>query len=586
MFYPSTQPTPVNQQTETVIYTSQWNELNLFLPTDSLSLHQNYTFSVNIQTNTNSNYKSSITLYNSFTPILGQLLISNSVAQPINSEITLDARDFSGSSLTYEFYYTYNTFRIPIQPRSVIATAKFIPPLFTTTQSTSITIYVAVYNALNKAITASKPFTIAKSIGNAETKITSLIDTTNLLINNKEFNKAYSRLSALFVSEFYNSMYFPTNSTDSIFTMLNNLSYIPIIPAYSGAYIDLIRYLRVDQLTSDKHNDYMRFLQRVVKTIFSAMDTVRSTPTRSFPYPTIVSFDRTTVSLLLQSIHHIPMAPDLDSTLLFSILDEISKILCLTTFFGSQAVTMSITGISLYFSNGYMYSDNDYCSGNDCQINSIQFPSDLTQQFHDWDCNTNSLYKCNGLCSSFYFVRLTEFTGSSTVKLGQTAESTINASNLTRTGFYFNFQATSLLTEILLLQLNNPISADNIEFSDRELTVSFAVTQNQLNGNGLILCLYRLDQSSEWEVESFFTKNTQTIDPNNINCRYTHFTQYALARLNYLPIITQPTTPAPTTSMNTTTRAPITTTQAPIKSEFPVAVAIIPIILLVFIILG
>ena len=584
MYYPSTQSTPVALTTETVVYISQWNELNLFLPTDSLSMYQNYTFSVNIITSANSNYKSSITLYSSIIPILGQLILSSSTAQPINNEITLYARDFIGSSLTYEFYYTRDdTIKIPIQTRSVIATAKFIPPLITTTQPVSITIHVTVYNAQDRAITASKPFTIAIFNGDAAANIISLLSTTKTLVSNKEFNKAFARLSTLIISEFHNTVTFPANSTNTIFAMVNDLSRIPIIPAYSGTYIDLIRYLRIDQLANDKSNEYLQFILRLSKAMSSTLNTIKLTPIQSFPSPTIFPFDEPTVFLLLELIMKIPVTPNLESNVLFSIFDEISKILCLTTFFGSQPVTMANSQFNLYFSNGYMYSENNFCIGNDCQINSIQFPSQITQQFHDWDCNINSMYNCNGLCISFYFVRLMEISGNSTVKLSQTAQNTINASNLTITGFYFNFKDTSLITEILLLQLNNPISASKIELTDNEININFVVAQGQSNGNGLILCLYGLSQSSEWEIESFIS--LQTLITNNINCQYTHNTQYALARLNYLPIITQPTTPAPTISTNFTTRATIPTTQVPIKSEFPVGVAILPILLL-FVILG
>ena len=525
-----------------------------------------------------------MTLYRSITPILGELILSSSIAQPITSEITLNAKFFSGSSLTYEFYYTLDdSIKVPIQTRSVLSTAKFVPPLISTTQSVSITIHVTVYNGQEGAVNASKSFTIGILNGNAVTKITSLLDITTKLVSKKEFNKAFSRLSTLITSEFYNSVVFPTNSIDIIFAMINDLSLTPVLPTYSGDHVDLIRYLRVDQLSSGKSNEYLQFLLRLAKGISSTLNTIRFLPTQSFPLPTIITYNEQIALQLLELVLKIPVTSSYQSTVLFSIFDEISKILCLTTFFGSQPVTMLNPNLNLYFSNGYLYSNNDYCIGEDCQINSVQLPSSLTQQYFDWHCNANSLYNCNGLCLSFYFVRLIQITGNSTVKLSQTSQNTLNASNQTLTGFYFNFKGTTLITEILLLQLKNPISAANIVLSDSKITVNFAVAQSQLNANGLILCMYRFEHSSDWEVESFVA--IQTINTNSINCRYTHFTQYALARLNYLPIITPPTTTTPTVSTNSTTR-PIVTTAEPIsQAEFPIGVAIVPILLL-FVILG
>ena len=199
----SLQSIPLTKPVTTVVYKSQWNELSLFLPTNILSLHQNYTFSINAIGN--GDFSSSITLYNNLPPKQGLLTLSNTNGQPLTSEIHLEAKGFCGSTLTYEFYYTVgDSVRFPIQMRSVVATAIFVPPLISSTLPTDISIFVTAFGNRNgKFVSLYEPFTINSLQGNPSDKISSLLEVTDLLISNQETDKSISRVSTLITSLVY-----------------------------------------------------------------------------------------------------------------------------------------------------------------------------------------------------------------------------------------------------------------------------------------------------------------------------------------------------------------------------------------------
>ncbi|KAI6659270.1 Protocadherin Fat 4-like [Oopsacas minuta] len=580
VYLSSTQSVPLSRTQETVIYRSLWNELNLFLPVSAVSFYQNYTFSINVN-----NYKSSITLYSNTAPKSGQLVLSKSNGQPLTSEIQLEAKDFCDYNPTYEFYYIIdNSIKLIIQPRSVLSSAIFIPPLISTTQQTSTTIFVDVYSTAGKFVSTSNSFRIDILQGSATSKISSLLEITDKLISNQEYNKVISRVSTLIISHNYNSIHFPPNSTENLFTMLNTLSTTPTIPAYSNAlYLDLIRHIKVDSLPSDQVNNYLEYLLRIARDVFYTLENIKVTPSHNFPSPVIVPYDKAIVLQFIEIIREIPITSQLDDTLYFTILDEISKILCLTSFFGHQPLNIPYSNLGLYFTNDYLYSEDNYCIRDRCEMNYIQFPLNLAKEYFNWECNTNSQYRCNGVCVTLFSVLFENLTENSVVDLSQTAQNTIDNSNQTKTGFYFNYNSTSIVTETFVLSMKNPITGINIELSGSGISVIFGLNQTQLIGDGLILCLYKEEQSTYWEVESFFPIQTIT---NSIHCVYTHFTQYTVARLNYSPIITPaPTTITPTPT-NSTTRPPVVTTVAPVVQEFPVGIAVVPIIILVFVILG
>eukprot|EP00800_Vazella_pourtalesii_P018747 TRINITY_DN6136_c0_g1_i1.p1 TRINITY_DN6136_c0_g1~~TRINITY_DN6136_c0_g1_i1.p1 ORF type:complete len:556 (-),score=77.54 TRINITY_DN6136_c0_g1_i1:44-1711(-) len=270
------------------------------------------------------------------------------------------------------------------------------------------------------------------------------------------------------------------------------------------------------------------------------------------------------------------MTSDLDTSVLFSIFGDISKILVLTSFFGSQPVNIANSKLNIFFSNDYLYSNDKYCISENCET-FIQFPLSLTSKYFDWPCNANTQYNCNGVGLTYFSTHTDEISGNSNIQLSKTAQDTIENSDQNMTGFFFNFNDTHLLTEIIFLSLTNPVSAENIEISEDTISINFGLNETQLVGTGLILCLYRYEQSSDWQIESFFPIQTFT---NNINCQYTLFTQFAVARLDYLPIVTPETTPIQTTTPNITTRPPVITTQPVIMEEFPVAIAIVPILII------
>ena len=573
MYTASLQSIPLTKPVTTVVYKSQWNELSLFLPTNILSLHQNYTFSINAIGN--GDFSSSITLYNNLPPKQGLLTLSNTNGQPLTSEIHLEAKGFCGSTLTYEFYYTVgDSVRFPIQMRSVVATAIFVPPLISSTLPTDISIFVTAYNRNGKFVSLYEPFTINSLQGNPSDKISSLLEVTDLLISNQETDKSISRVSTLITSLVYEPTHFPSDSTERLFTMVDSLIVLPNIPAFSGLfYLDLAKSLKIN---SNQVNNYLQFLLRISNNMLSSLENIKLSPTRNFPYPTVIQIDQTNVLQLIDVILEIPMTSDLDTSVLFSIFGDISKILVLTSFFGSQPVNIANSKLNIFFSNDYLYSNDKYCISENCET-FIQFPLSLTSKYFDWPCNANTQYNCNGVGLTYFSTHTDEISGNSNIQLSKTAQDTIENSDQNMTGFFFNFNDTHLLTEIIFLSLTNPVSAENIEISEDTISINFGLNETQLVGTGLILCLYRYEQSSDWQIESFFPIQTFT---NSINCQYTHFTQFAVARLDYLPIVTPETTPIQTTTPNITTRPPVITTQPVIRQEFPVAIAIVPILII------
>ena len=556
----------------TVVYRSQWNELNLFVPTSILSLYHNYTFSIHVIGN--GDFSSSITLYNNFPPKQGQLILSSTNGQPLTSEIHLEAKGFCGSTLTYEFYYTVGDLSFPIQMRSVTATAIFVPPIINSTQSIDISIFVTVYNGNGKSVSLYKSFTINLLQDNPSNEISSLFQITDLLISNQEVGKAISRVSTLATSLIYEPTLFPPDSTERLIAVINTLVVLPNIPAFSSLfYLNLVKSLRIN---SNQVNSYLQLLLRISKDIFSALENIKLSPTRNFPSPTIIQFDQTAVLELINVILEIPMISSFDTRVLVSIIGDISKILVLTSFFGSQPVNILNSKLDIFFSNDYLYSNDKYCISENCG-SYIQFPLSLTSKYFDWLCNTDSQYNCNGVGLTYATIHTDEILGNSNIELSKTAQETIENSDQNMTRFFFNFNGTFLLTDLIFLSLKNPISAENIEISEDTISINFELNETQLVDTGLILCLYRYEQSSDWQMESFSPTQTLT---NNVNCQYTHFTQYAVARLDYLPIITPTTTPIQTTTPNITTRTPVTTTQPFTGTEFPVAVAILPIIII------
>ena len=564
---------PLTKPVTTVVYRSQWNELNLFLPTNILSLYQNYTFSINVVGN--GDFSSTITLYNNFPPIQGQLIISDTNGQALTSEVRLEAKGFCGSTLTYEFYYTVgDSVKFPIRMRSIIATAIFTPPLISSTQSTDISIFVTVYNGNGKYVSLYESFTINSLQGNPSNEISTLLQVTDSLISNQEIDKAISRVSTLVTSLANEPTHFPSDSAERLFTMMDTLIRLPNIPAYSSLfYLDLVKSLRID---SNQVNNYLRFLLKISKDIFSTLENIKLSPTGNFPSPTVIQIDQTTVLQLIDVIQEVPMTSDLDTSILSSIFVDISKILVLTSFFGSQPVNISNSKLDIFFSNDYLYSSDKYCISYNCE-SYIQFPLSLTSKYFDWQCNTNSQYNCNGIGLTYLSLHTNEISGNSNIQLSNTAQDTIENSDQNMTGFFFNFNGTFLLTDIILLSLINPVSAENIQISEDTISINFELDETHLLGTGLILCLYRYEQSSDWQIESFFPIQTFT---NNINCLYTHFTQYAVARLDYSPIVTAGTTPIQTTTPNITTRSPVITTQRVVIPESPIAIAVVPIIII------
>ena len=354
----SLQSIPLTKPVTTVVYKSQWNELSLFLPTNILSLHQNYTFSINAIGN--GDFSSSITLYNNLPPKQGLLTLSNTNGQPLTSEIHLEAKGFCGSTLTYEFYYTVgDSVRFPIQMRSVVATAIFVPPLISSTLPTDISIFVTAYNRNGKFVSLYEPFTINSLQGNPSDKISSLLEVTDLLISNQETDKSISRVSTLITSLVYEPTHFPSDSTERLFTMVDSLIVLPNIPAFSGLfYLDLAKSLKIN---SNQVNNYLQFLLRISNNMLSSLENIKLSPTRNFPYPTVIQIDQTNVLQLIDVILEIPMTSDLDTSVLFSIFGDISKILVLTSFFGSQPVNIANSKLNIFFSNDYLYSNDKYC---------------------------------------------------------------------------------------------------------------------------------------------------------------------------------------------------------------------------------
>ena len=84
--------------------------------------------------------------------------------------------------------------------------------------------------------------------------------------------------------------------------------------------------------------------------MLSSLENIKLSPTRNFPYPTVIQIDQTNVLQLIDVILEIPMTSDLDTSVLFSIFGDISKILVLTSFFGSQPVNIANSKLNTFFS--------------------------------------------------------------------------------------------------------------------------------------------------------------------------------------------------------------------------------------------
>ena len=532
------------------------------------------------------NFKSSITLYSNVPPRSGQLILSQISGLPLSDEITLTAKDFLDPlhTLTYEFTYTIDgSEEIPIHPRSIFSALIFIPPLVDTSAAKTATLSVSVFNSLDKSIKISKSFTINTANGNNVANFASLLTTTQKFAQNKELDKVWPRLSTLIFSLKHNPLSATPDTMGIIFTMINELYFLPQTQYAYSFYLDLLAEFSLNQIPSQYLDQFLQLLLRISTDISYSLSSIKISSSRSFPKPLIIPHDYRTVVKILDILQNLPNNFTTDPIAIYSILNQMSNILCKSSFFASNSISISSSKLEFYFSNGYLYPYTYQCRTDQCRTISITFPANLARMYFDWDCNPNSLYGCNGLCSTFHFVQMEPLTGLSLVEIAGNSKMEISPSI---NSYYFSFQELNLLSEIVVLHLKNPISTADITLSNDQILINFTLLPNQSISKSIYLCLYRNMMSSEWNVESH---TIYDLIPSHITCSYTHFTQYALGRLPLSPITTPSTiatTPMPpnTTTIittKTTTSAPVANVGIPIA---PIGATIV--ILIVFIVAG